>query len=89
MNYRQWKKKYKKEHGYNPPLSEDKRQQVKAVRKALSNYNQINYKDAYEIFARALESAAIAFGKFVIQLGESLTNAGNRIVASYKNNNEC
>ena len=89
MNYRQWKKKYKKEHGYNPPLSEDKRQQVKWVRKALSNYNQINYKDAYEIFARALESAAIAFGKFAIQLGESLTNAGNRIVESYKNNNEC
>jgi len=25
MNYRQWKKNYKKKHGYNPPVSEDKR----------------------------------------------------------------
>ena len=89
MNYRQWKKKYKKEHGYNPPLSEDKRQQVKAVRKALSNYNQINYNKAYETFARALESVAIAFRELAIQLGELLTNAENRIVESYKNNNKC
>lgn len=37
MNYRQWKKNYKKKHGYNPPLEEDKRQQVKAARKALKN----------------------------------------------------
>lgn len=26
MNYRQWKKSYKKRHGYNPPLEADKRQ---------------------------------------------------------------
>ena len=27
MNYRQWKKNYKKKHGYNPPFEEDKRQE--------------------------------------------------------------
>lgn len=29
MNYRQWKKAYKKEHGYNPSIVEDKRKQRK------------------------------------------------------------
>ena len=29
MNYRQWKKNYKKKHGYNPPILEDKRKRAK------------------------------------------------------------
>ena len=28
MNYRQWKKNYKKKHGCNPPLEVDKRKQA-------------------------------------------------------------
>lgn len=35
MNYRQWKKAYKKEHGYNPPIAEDKRKQRKKAAKQL------------------------------------------------------
>ena len=35
MNYRQWKKNYKKAHGYNPPLEADKRKQAKLARKTL------------------------------------------------------
>lgn len=35
MNYRQWKKNYKKAHGYNPPLEADKRKQAKSARKTL------------------------------------------------------
>lgn len=31
MNYRQWKKNYKKKHGYNPPISEDKRKRNKQL----------------------------------------------------------
>lgn len=38
MNYRQWKKKYKKTHGYNPPLEEDKRKQAKVARKVLVEF---------------------------------------------------
>lgn len=37
MNYRQWKKNYKKRHGHNPPLEADKRQQAKALKKAMRN----------------------------------------------------
>lgn len=39
MNYRQWKKSYKKRHGHNPPLEADKRQQAKALKKAMRNTN--------------------------------------------------
>lgn len=37
MNYRQWKKNYKKRHGHNPPIEVDKRQQAKALKKAMRN----------------------------------------------------
>ena len=39
MNYIQWKKNYKKRHGHNPPLEADKRQQAKALKKAMRNTN--------------------------------------------------
>lgn len=37
MNYRQWKKSYKKRHRHNPPLEADKRQQAKALKRAMRN----------------------------------------------------
>lgn len=37
MNYRQWKKNYKKKHGVNPPLAVDKRKQAKVMRRTLKN----------------------------------------------------
>ena len=42
MNYRQWKKNYKKKNGVNPPFSEDKRKQAKAIRKQRKQLKQIN-----------------------------------------------
>lgn len=33
MNYRQWKKSYKKMHGANPPIEADKRKQRKLAKK--------------------------------------------------------
>lgn len=40
MNYRQWKKNYKKKHGYNPPFEEDKRQQAKAAKEPLGKHKK-------------------------------------------------
>lgn len=37
MNYRQWKKNYKKRNGHNPPLEADKRRQAKIFKKAMKN----------------------------------------------------
>ena len=37
MNYRQWKKSYKKRHGHNPPHEADKRRQARHLKKAMRN----------------------------------------------------
>lgn len=37
MNYRQWKKNYKKRYGVNPPISVDKRKQRKLALKVVKN----------------------------------------------------
>lgn len=43
MNYRQWKKNYKKMHGCNPPIEVDKRKQVKAIRKCIISLYESDY----------------------------------------------
>lgn len=37
MNYRQWKKNYKKVNGYNPPLEIDRRKQIKRAARLISS----------------------------------------------------
>ena len=70
MNYRQWKKNYKKKHGCNPPLEVDKRKQAKVARKALK---QISTVDLEDICKRIINGLANGF-KII---GEAFTNAGN------------
>lgn len=41
MNYRQWKKNYKKQHGHNPPANEDKRKIKKQVKRAIAAYETL------------------------------------------------
>ena len=53
MNYRQWKKNYKKLHGVNPPLSVDKRKQRKLAVKA---FRYIRSTDWNEILFRVGEN---------------------------------
>lgn len=77
MNYRQWKKKYKKEHGYNPPLSEDKRQQAKALRKIAKTSNYVTITNT---LSEAIRSITYAIRQFAYQLGKSLSAAGQRIM---------
>lgn len=59
MNYRQWKKNYKKRHRHNPPLETDKRQQAKALKKAMRNtsvtINDITAADAAQSVAERIE----------------------------------
>lgn len=69
MNYRQWKKNYKKKHGCNPPLEVDKRKQAKVARKVLK---QISLVDFENICKQIVNGLARAF-KF---LGEAFTKAG-------------
>lgn len=72
MNYRQWKKNYKKKHGCNPPLEVDKRKQAKVARKALK---QISLVDLVDISRKIVNGIARGFKV----LGEMFTNAGNSL----------
>ena len=72
MNYRQWKKNYKKKHGCNPPLEADKRKQAKVARKALKQISTVDLKDICKKIVNGFASA------FKI-LGEAFTNVGNSL----------
>ena len=72
MNYRQWKKNYKKKHGFNPPLEVDKRKQAKVARKALK---QISLVDLEDICKRIMNG--LSRGCKII--GEAFLNAGNSL----------
>lgn len=62
MNYRQWKKNYKKEHGYNPPIEVDKRKQVKTIRNAFKNILIVDMVNSIKIgLAKACECISEAF----------------------------
>ena len=82
MNYRQWKKNYKKQHGYNQPAIEDKRKwkrqqadEIAVIAKALSNF------DAGTFVAELLD----AFGKAFAEIGRGLDNMGKQAQAAADN----
>lgn len=66
MNYRRWKKQYKKKYGYNPPIVEDKRKQRKKVAKQ-STQMWINYQNEA---IKAWEKIS----KKMIEISEKLTD---------------
>lgn len=72
MNYRQWKKNYKKKHGCNPPLDVDKRKQAKVARKALKQISLMGLDDICKKIVNV-----VARGIKII--GEAFINAGNSL----------
>ena len=73
MNYRQWKKKYKKLHGENPPLQLDKRKQRRLAKKAVRNLSTVSI---VEVANRAAEAFTSAFASFMRGLGGAFDSAG-------------
>lgn len=57
MNYRQWKKNYKKKHGYNPPISEDKRKRAKIVARYIYPLPEIAIDEFIPSFLEGIASA--------------------------------
>lgn len=79
MNYRQWKKNYKKKHGYNPPFEEDKRQQAKAAKRAFRKIPESTssvYSAAGELAKRLAPALLNAMGIFSMRLARLLTELG-------------
>lgn len=73
MNYRQWKKRYKKLHGVNPPLELDKRKQRRIAKKAIK---QISRVDFAAVVARVAENLANTFATAMRGLGGAFDTAG-------------
>ena len=72
MNYRQWKKNYKKKHGYNPPLEVDKRRQAKVARKALKHISLVDLEDICKRIVNGFASAFKIIGEAFINAGKSM-----------------
>lgn len=73
MNYRQWKKRYKKLHGVNPPLELDKRKQRRLAKKAIK---QISVMDFTAVAQRAAEAFTNATATVMRALGGAFDTAG-------------
>lgn len=75
MNYRQWKKNYKKRYGYNPPIEDDKRKQAKLAAKAIKDisYNMPDMSRAAEQLSKNL---AQAMSSVFRALGVAFNRAG-------------
>lgn len=58
MNYRQWKKNYKKMHGCNPPFEVDKRKEVKTLKKSLKYISEMDWSVICEGIAKGLRKVA-------------------------------
>lgn len=91
MNYRQWKKDYKKKHGYNPPISEDKRKQAKLMAQQLTvTLPQItealnNLAPAlFRAFANACETISNGFAAASKNFGEMAENYNTTTVQQYR-----
>lgn len=91
MNYRQWKKRYKKQHGYNPPVSEDKRKQAKLVAqqftatppKITETINNIA-PAFYRALASACETISNSFASAGRTFGDMAENYNTATVQQYR-----
>ena len=61
MNYRQWKKNYKKKHGYNPPISEDRRKRNKLLVRTLPVFMDEFVPELLNVIAGACEILSNSF----------------------------
>ena len=78
MNHRQWKKNFKKTHGRNPYLSEDKKKEFKYCMIAYPELGK-TLKDFAENFNKILGRAYEAFGEIFIRTGEAMKEIGKEL----------
>lgn len=77
MNYRQWKKNYKKLHGVNPPTSIDKRKQRKAAKRAFKHLaDTLTYTDFSGAISRAANALTDAVASIMRAMGSACDGAG-------------
>lgn len=74
MNYRQWKKNYKKRYGVNPPLEIDRRKRRKQEARA---FTALVNGDFEKVIIRAAEYIAETFGNVMRGMGNMCDTAGS------------
>lgn len=79
MNYRQWKKNYKKKYGVNPPLEIDKRKQAITKKKVVKQIDKIDIKEVCHNIINAFGNALQTLGKSISDAGSSLINRANEL----------
>ena len=87
MNYRQWKKNYKKIHGYNPPLKDDKRKQAKVIRKNLNDISYYDFGNAVNGFKQLYDAFAPFLGNNIIDEKEQEALDGFQMLSNSRNDN--
>lgn len=73
MKYRQWKKNYKKYHGYNPPIMLDKHKKRRLAKKTIKEIGSIDFA---EVAARVADTLTGALGSFMRAMGGAFDTAG-------------
>ncbi len=77
MNYRQWKKKYKKQYGHNPPITIDKRKQRKYAKQVVSCINNIDWVKIGLQIRDAITGAFTTIREAFVNIGNELKNYAN------------
>lgn len=71
MNHRQWKKNFKKEHGRNPSIFEDKKKADYALVVALK---EMDIQEIVDNVCNALKSAVEVLRECIANIGQSLVD---------------
>lgn len=82
MNYRQWKKNYKKKHGVNPPLMLDKRKQAKVMKHKWKNIKQTNWP---QIMNQIVQGYTSAIGVVFQAAGDAISELGKNLKEIFEN----
>lgn len=72
MNYRQWKKNYKKKHGYNPPLNEDKRKRGKIIKNVEKQITSEDIENMVKVLINGFEYIFRTIGKAFTSAADNL-----------------
>lgn len=72
MNYRQWKKNYKKKHGYNPPLNEDKRKRTKEIKNVANQIALEDIENMVKVLMNGFEYIFRTIGEAFISVANDL-----------------
>ena len=86
MNYRQWKKNYKKRYGVNPPITADKRKRGKLALKAIRTIGNIDVNEIANIAVNSIVDAFAIFSEQVASAFEIIGTAFRDMAVSVRHN---